>query len=151
MNNVDLGFRDITEPAWMDAAESFAQKVLSRLGKDNWDLSVLFCGDGFIRELNRDYRNKDEATDVLSFAQGDEYVDGDGVRRFLAGDIVISLDTLARNSEYFGVDVDEELRRLIVHGILHLSGLDHEDNDPARPMLLMQEEMMVALSPTRIS
>ncbi len=151
MNNVDLGFRDIAEPAWMDAVESFAQKVLSRLGKDNWDLSVLFCGDGFIRELNRDYRNKDEATDVLSFAQGDEYVDGDGARRFLAGDIVISLDTLARNSEYFGVDVDEELRRLIVHGILHLSGLDHEDNDPARPMLLMQEEMMATLSPTRIS
>jgi probable rRNA maturation factor len=151
MNIVALGFRDIAEPAWLDSAESFARDILARLGKRDWELSILFCGDDFIRELNREYRDRDEATDVLSFSQGEEIVDADGRRRFLAGDIVISLDTLAKNAEYFAVERDEELKRLIIHGILHLGGLDHEDNDPSRPMLARQEELVAATAAARIS
>ncbi len=150
MNVVDLGFRDVVEPAWLDKAEAFAQDILSLLGKKDWELSILFCGDEFIRELNREYREKDEATDVLSFSQGDEIVDAEGEKRFLAGDIVISLETLPRNADYFQVDSDEELKRLIIHGILHLSGLDHEDNDPSRPMLVRQEELVLATLAARI-
>jgi len=144
MNIVALDFRDIAEPAWLDKAESFALDILARLGKEEWELSILFCGDAFIRELNREYRDRDEATDVLSFAQGEEIVDADGRKRFLAGDIVISIDTLAKNAEYFAVERNEELKRLIIHGILHLCGLDHEDNDPSRPMLAKQEELVAA-------
>ena len=142
MNEVEISVEGVDTPAWLERARAFALAALERLGKERWDLSILICDDAFIRGLNRQYRDKDEATDVLSFEQGDSYKDPDGAERFLAGDIVISLDGLARNAAEFGVSADEELRRLIAHGILHLAGMDHEDNDPSRPMLLLQEEVL---------
>jgi probable rRNA maturation factor len=150
MNIVEAGFRDMTEPPWLESAEAFALEVLTRLEKQGWELSLLFCRDSFITELNRSYRSKDEPTDVLSFAQGETYIDESGTSRYLAGDIIISLETLERHSEAFAVSPDEELRRLITHGILHLAGQDHEDNDPSRPMLLFQETLMEALRDKRI-
>lgn len=144
MNTVSIDWRDIDEPAWLCRAEAFASLVLESLGKDNWALSLLFCGDNFIQTLNRDYRGKDETTDVLSFCMGDT-IEEEGKAIFLAGDIVISLPALARNAIEFSVTEDEELRRLIAHGILHLSGLDHTDNDPAQPMLLEQERLLASI------
>jgi rRNA maturation RNase YbeY len=58
------------------------------------------------------------------------------------GDIVISLETLKTNAAYFHVDEDEELRRLIIHGILHLAGFDHPTNNPEEPMLVLQEKIL---------
>ena len=58
---------------------------------------------------------------------------------FSAGDIVISVDTLAKNAVEFDVSQDQELKRLLIHGILHLSGMDHSDNSPEQPMLQFQE------------
>ena len=141
MNRIAIDWRDMKEPAWLGAAERFAGSVLEALGKDNWDLSLLFCSDDFIRTLNRDYRGKDEPTDVLSFTMG-ETAEEEGRPVFIAGDVVISLPALMRNSAEFGVEPDEELRRLIVHGILHLSGFDHENNDPLQPMLVEQETIV---------
>jgi len=112
-------------------------------------LSLLFCGDDFIRTLNRDYRNKDEATDVLSFSMGDS-IEEEGNTIFIAGDIVISIPSLARNAEEFNVSRDEELKRLIIHGILHLSGMDHEDNSPLQPMLAEQEAILKTVQGERI-
>jgi probable rRNA maturation factor len=146
VNEVEISVEGIGTPLWLDKAKDFALAVLARQGKDGWDLSLLICDDRFIRGLNKQYRDKDEPTDVLSFEQGDTYRDPEGAERFLAGDIVISLDALSRNVEEFGISRDEELRRLITHGILHLSGFDHEDNDPSRPMLLLQEEILRDLS-----
>jgi probable rRNA maturation factor len=145
-NGVEISVEGIGTPPWLDRARDFALAVLARQGKEGWDLSILICDDAFIRGLNLQYRDRDEATDVLSFEQGDAYRGPDGLERFLAGDIVISLDALARNAEEFGISRDEELRRLITHGILHLSGMDHEDNDPSRPMLALQEELLRALA-----
>ena len=142
MNRVEISVEGIGTPLWLDRVRDFVLAVLGHLDKDGWDLSVLICDDAFIRGLNRQYRDMDEATDVLSFEQGDPYRDADGEERLLAGDIVISLDALARSAEDFGVTRDEELRRLIVHGLLHLSGMDHEDSDPSRPMLALQERLI---------
>lgn len=149
MNRISIDWRDMDEPPWLKRAENFALCVLGLMGKDNWDLSLLFCADDFIRTLNRDYRNKDEATDVLSFPMGDS-IEEEGRTIFIAGDIVISIPALERNAEEFEVSADEELRRLILHGILHLSGRDHEDNSPQQPMLMEQEEMMITLKGERI-
>jgi probable rRNA maturation factor len=142
MNAVEISVEGIGTPPWLERAKDFALAVLARMDKDGWDLSILICDDSFIRGLNRQYRDKDETTDVLSFEQGDSYRDAGGAERFLAGDIVISLDALARNADEFGISRDEELRRLIAHGVLHLSGMDHEDNEGSQPMLLLQEEML---------
>ncbi len=84
-------------------------------------VSILFCHDDFIQDLNRDYRGKDKPTDVLSFAMGD----GDEETPSL-GDIVISLETAARQHGKYHTSYPEEIVRLLVHGLHHLLGFDHE-------------------------
>lgn len=149
MNRVELSWRDSEPPAWAEQVESYLLSAMEAVGVDDWELSVLFCGDDFIKELNRDYRGLDEPTDVLSFGMGERIKDGDR-EYYLAGDIVVSLPALARNVEAFSVSQDEELKRLLVHGLLHLSGMDHEDNEPSRPMLRKQEELLALLPRGRI-
>lgn len=134
----DLG----TGPRWLERIEPFLQEVLARLELSGWELSVLFCRDPFIQQLNREYRGLDMPTDVLSFNDGSVYQDEDAVEWFSAGDIVVSLDTLARNAVEFSVTQDQELKRLLIHGVLHLAGMDHSDNAPEQPMLQFQEEIL---------
>lgn len=138
------------KPSWMDKVTPFVNRVLDRLDIDNWELSVLFCRDPFIQALNKQYREIDGPTDVLSFEQGDEYIDDEDITWFNAGDIVISLDTLSKNAEQFAVTENDELKRLLVHGILHLDGMDHEDNSPEQEMLQFQEHMLTGFSDEKI-
>lgn len=127
------------EPQWLSKIQPFLEAVLKKLQLSGWELSVLFCQDDFIQELNRNYRQLDMPTDVLSFNAGSTYQDEEGVEWFSAGDIVISVDTLAKNAVEFEVSQDQELKRLLIHGVLHLSGMDHSDNSPEQPMLQFQE------------
>jgi probable rRNA maturation factor len=142
MNRTTVNAQGVPLPAWSDALESFAVKVMDYLGCKNWDLSLVISSDDFIRGLNAQYRKVDAPTDVLSFCLGAPAPDADFFERYLPGDIIISLETLPRNAAAFGVSQDEELRRLVIHGILHLSGLDHATNDAAEPMLVKQEEIL---------
>ncbi|TXT46177.1 MAG: putative rRNA maturation factor [Spirochaetes bacterium] len=150
MNTVLLDTRDIETPEWISNVEPFAMAVLRVLGLDFWELSIIFCSDSFIRQLNREYRGKDEPTDVLSFQMGGTSL-REGIAIFIAGDIVISIPALARNAQDFSVSADEELKRLVIHGILHLSGMDHPSNDPSEPMLKTQESVLEKLAEERIS
>jgi probable rRNA maturation factor len=138
MNKILFRAEEISLPLWIKEAKSFIQAVLKTLGYNNWELSVLFCNNRFIKTLNAQYRNKDEPTDILSFPIGETSPDGN----FLAGDIVISLDALEENSRFFKIPENEELRRLLVHGILHLSGNDHDTNGTNEPMLKAQEKIL---------
>lgn len=142
MNNSAILWQDMSEPKWSGLIQPFLETILTQLNHTNWDISVVFCTDAFIHELNKTYRHIDAPTDVLSFAQGDEYNDEDGALRFNAGDIVISLDSLRSNAATFNVSINEELKRLLLHGILHLSGMDHSDNDPNQEMLQLQEKIL---------
>jgi probable rRNA maturation factor len=144
MNRVEIETRDFPMPSWNSALGSYAIKALNELGMDNWDLSVLLCSDSTIKELNLKYRGKNEPTAVLSFELGAQ-ADSEYGKRFLPGDIVISLDTLKENSAFFKVTEDEELRRLLIHGILHLNGMDHASNDSADPMIRLQESILEKL------
>ncbi|MDR0377274.1 MAG: rRNA maturation RNase YbeY [Spirochaetaceae bacterium] len=146
MNRVEVHAEEVPLPGWADSLAAFACTVLDTAGKTNWDLSILLCNDASIRALNSRYRALDEPTDVLSFSLGETVPDGEGCMRYLPGDLVISLETLEENARYFRVNKDEELRRLVIHGILHLDGMDHEDNEPFRPMLRLQEELLEKLS-----
>ncbi|GMO41941.1 MAG: rRNA maturation RNase YbeY [Termitinemataceae bacterium] len=150
------------KPCAIQDVETFVQSVLTLLQIDNWDVSVVFCSNDFIRGLNKQYRNKDEATDVLSFCQSVKLCDaGEHTDQFsqamsnidasidevcthnaAAGDIVISLEYLKQNAKIFNVSVSEELHRLLVHGILHLKGMDHSTNDPTEEMLVLQEDLL---------
>jgi len=114
-----------------------AETVLKGLGYNECEVSLVLTGDDEIRELNRQYRRKDKATDVLSFPLGDPY---------MLGDVVISIDRAAAQAESYGVTVDEELGRLLIHGILHLIGYDHVNGGhQARKMCEKEAELMGVL------
>ncbi|AGT44305.1 rRNA maturation RNase YbeY [Treponema pedis] len=143
-NSVCVSFTGDEPPGFIPVKkiEKFVLTVLKDLKHENWDISILFCDDGFIRNLNKQYRNIDSPTDVLSFEQGDEYFDERNEKRFNAGDIIISLETLDFHSKEFDVGKNEELKRLLIHGILHLSGMNHSDNSPEQEMLVLQENLL---------
>ncbi len=148
MSVVDVTYEDelMVKRAPLVLVESTVQAILNFLDKTESEVACTFVSDASMQELNFTYRGKRESTDILSFAQIDEDDDFSFPphpedSKFL-GDIVISLDAMERNCEDFKVEVDEELTRLLVHGILHLLGWDHETNDDSEPMLIKQEEMV---------
>jgi len=99
-------------------------KILSVLGCTSSELSVAIVGDRTIKVLNRDYLQKDRPTNVISFSmQEGEYV---SIVPDLLGDVVISVDTAKREAEDAGITLHERLVFLLLHGILHLTGYDHE-------------------------
>jgi len=146
----------IDQPEWLGNVEPFMQKLAKELSFDGQEVSVLFCDDAIIQELNKNYRNIDSATDVLSFENGETFKDEHGVDWLLAGDIAISVDTLKKNAEYFECDVDSELKRLLLHGFLHLNGYDHGEEHiekgkkPECEMLKLQEEILLKLKGEKI-
>ena len=83
-------------------------------------VDVLLADDRTLRRLNREFRRKDKATDVLSFPAAKD------VRGELAGDLAISLETAARQAREHGHSLRDEVRVLLLHGLLHLRGMDHE-------------------------
>lgn len=142
---------EMPEPSWLDSVEPFVQKAMKEAGYDKEEISIFFCTDAFIQNLNNEYRNIDSPTDVLSFENGEIYEDEDGTEWTAAGDIAISLETLPKNASYFEVDENEELKRLLIHGMLHLNGLDHGEEhvekgkEPECEMLKIQKRIMEAL------
>ncbi len=145
MNAVAVDYRDMEEPAWLERAAAFAVRAMDGLGLEDWDLSLYFCGEAFMAGLNAEYRGKDGPTDVLSFSLG-EWRDGENGRRYIAGDVVICLGVMERNAAEYGATRDEELKRLIAHGVLHLSGMDHGTNESDEPMLARQEALLSMLA-----
>jgi probable rRNA maturation factor len=94
---------------------------------DGSDAAVAFVSDRRMQELNKIFRGKDATTDVLSFPhEADEFEQAD--QRFL-GDIVISAEQAARQAEENGLSLEAEIKQLILHGLLHLCGYDHEADD----------------------
>ncbi len=151
MNNIDILIENIDTPPWIDNVQGFLSVLLKKLEIDNWDFSVTLCDDNFISILNKEYRNKNNATDVLTFAQDDEPLPFNNENMLHnVGDIIISLHTLIENVEYFGVGEEEELKRLLVHGVLHLYGMDHEDNSPDQDMLRFQEKILTEMTEVKI-
>ena len=142
MNTVEVTSRGIRRPSWLPAARRFCGAALRALGADGWELSVLVAGDRIVRELNRSYRGVDEATDVLSFSQleGPAVPGATPVHEGLAGDVVVSLPTAKRLAAEAGAPLEQEIRRLLVHGILHLRGMDHEGD--SGEMLVLQEQLL---------
>ncbi|WJX10052.1 hypothetical protein P8452_00818 [Trifolium repens] len=104
------------------------------------ELSVLLCNDEFIRRLNREWRGEDHATDVLSMSQ---HVSGVDLPILMFGDIVISLETAARQAEERGYTLLDEIRILMVHGLLHLLGFDHELSEEAELEMEKEEELLL--------
>jgi len=95
---------------------AWIRSVAATYGRKVGEVGYLFCSDEKILEVNREYLGHDYYTDIITF----DYDEGDT----LNGDLVISLDTVRSNAELFNRDYDEELHRVIIHGILHLCGIN---------------------------
>ncbi|HEU4869730.1 MAG TPA: rRNA maturation RNase YbeY [Pyrinomonadaceae bacterium] len=102
------------------AWSNFATRALAAIGENESSATIAFVSDKKIRELNRQFRGIDKATDVLSFPS-------DGPHEL--GDVAVSVDTAAAQAKENGLKFDEEIAQLILHGLLHLSGYDHETDN----------------------
>ncbi len=115
------------------------------------ELSLMVIDDPAMRILNRRFRMKDRPTDVLSFPQLDEQRDNCGVReggaRTLLGDVVISMDTALRQAHRLRVAPAARLRTLLIHGLLHLLGYDHERSPAAAQRMFARERELAAKLP----
>jgi len=106
-----------------------AQRVLTVCGEVQSELSLELIGDRRMQRLNLEYRKQSRTTDVLAFSAREANVPkGLSCRTNLLGDVVISLPTAVRQAKEVGRSVNEELATLLVHGVLHLLGYDHERN-----------------------
>lgn len=112
--------------------------VLKEMEKDNSELSLVMCNNDYIHFYNKEYRNKDYPTDVLSFVDGERI----GKITYL-GDIIISIDKVKSQSEEYGVSFEEEFSRLLVHGILHLLGYDHETSEEDEKVMMSIQDKLV--------
>lgn len=124
--------------------EAFVTKVLSEAGnevKQHGMVSVSFVTDEEIHTLNREYRDVDRPTDVLSFSQleGESFPNPSDP---WLGDIVISIPTAYRQSLEYRHSVEREIGFLLVHGFLHLIGYDHDDEESERVMFELQEKVL---------
>lgn len=115
---------------------AWIRRVAATYGKRVGDVGYLFCDDEHILQVNREYLGHDYYTDIITF----DYCEDDVVN----GDLVISLDTVRSNASLFGKDYEEELHRVIIHGILHLCGIN--DKGPGeREMMEAAENRALAL------
>jgi len=176
-NEIFISLSLVDPPPWIERCRLFCLKILNRIGVTNWEVSLLFCNDAVIRGLNSRYRGYDKTTDVLSFAQAEcpsgaesqnamcptgaespqggrskPVVNGNlqvpDSEKWPAGDVVISLDTLQRNAADNNISEDEELKRLLIHGFLHLTGMDH--HEVKSEMMKIQECILEELMEERI-
>ena len=110
----------INSKRWLE----FANKALRLISAKEPDISIVFVSDAAIRKLNRDFRGRDSATDVLSFSTEAEPFEREN--RSQLGEIVISTQRAAAQAKQNGLTFTNEIEQLILHGFLHLHGYDHE-------------------------
>lgn len=116
-----------------------ARAILSEVGEASAELGILFVGDQRMRSLNRRYRDKDRTTDVLAFAMRE----APHSTASLLGDVVIAVPTALRQAKQGQRSLDEELTVLLVHGILHLCGYDHERSEKEARRMHRRERMVL--------
>jgi probable rRNA maturation factor len=111
----------------------FAENIVSEIEEtENKNVTIAFVSDRKMRELNKRYRGKDKTTDVLSFPfEPDEFdlFDTDAATDNFLGDILISAEQAVRQSAEYNLTLEQELKQLILHGVLHLCGYDHETDN----------------------
>jgi len=112
--------RKINAKQW----RAFGEKALMAIGGDNQRATIVFVGDEAIKKLNRHFRGKNYATDVLSFPSKAEPFEVENGSQL--GEVVISVQRAATQAKENGLSFSDEVRQLVLHGLLHLCGYDHE-------------------------
>lgn len=121
------------------AIRKFAERVLDAVGESRSELGVELVGDRRMRRLNRQYRGRDSSTDVLAFS----IREAPGPKSRLMGDVVISIPAVYRQALDHRHSVDDEFAMLLIHGILHLCGYDHERGSEDAARMRRQERRLL--------
>ena len=119
--------------------QEIGSSVFTYLKKRDKSISIHLIGDCKMKTLNTNFRGKESTTDVLSFAiqEGEHFFDSEDV-----GDIFISIQQIKKQAKEFHISFKEEFVRMLVHGILHVNGYDHETKKEAKEMFHLQEEII---------
>lgn len=134
---IDFNFEEIDKPNInLEEIEKWINKVIEYNNKNVGELTYIFCSDKYLLDINKQYLNHDYFTDIITFNYCDE--------RTISGDVFISLDTVLDNANTFGVSFDNELNRVIIHGILHLIGFD-DKTDIDQDEMTRQENLSLEL------
>lgn len=112
------------------STSAWIKRVAEKYGHKLGDIAYIFCSDEHILEVNKQYLQHDYYTDIITFDYTEE--------KKISGDLFISLDTVKTNAEKFGAEYDTELHRVIIHGILHLCGIN--DKGPGEREIMEKNE-----------
>ncbi len=124
---------------------NIARGALERMETVNVSVSIIITDDRVIHEINREYRQKDRPTDVISFAYRDDPFPEIDIETEELGDIYISIDRTIEQAREYGVTNCEEMKRLLIHGVLHLLGFDHEKSKEEELRMQQKEEELFNL------
>ena len=123
-----------------EAIQEAAQALLNALGSPEGELSVLLLDDTGIADLNEQYLGRQGATNVIAFPMNEgEFA---GINPDILGDVVISLDTAEREAREMDLSLAERFKELLIHGILHLYGYDHETNEADAKVMEERSEVL---------
>ena len=127
---------------------SHIETIMAELNQGNSEISIMLVNDAKIKQLNRDYRDKNVATDVLAFPQDEDAINDNGGP--LLGDVVVSVETSRRQAKEHCLSEDEEIILLIIHGTLHLLGYDHDHSaQEKRKMQNLTQKIFSLIFPGR--
>ena len=124
-----------------------AQALLNALDSPDGELSILILDDPQIARLNQQYRNQQGPTNVLAFPMQEG--DFSGINPYLLGDVVISIETAAKEAALMGMSVEERFNFLLIHGVLHLFGYDHEKSEEAAIQMDQKSEELFKIINTK--
>ncbi|HCB90036.1 MAG TPA: rRNA maturation RNase YbeY [Porphyromonadaceae bacterium] len=119
--------------------KNWIKRVAASYGKTIGEVNYLFCTDDKILEVNTQYLSHDFYTDIITF----DYSEGDKI----SGDIIISLETVRTNSQKYSTDFTEELHRVIIHGILHMCGIDDKSETASLNMRKAENQALEQINP----
>ena len=136
---VDVDAGGLEQAALTDVANRAMEHEAVGAGAE---LSIVLADDATVQRLNQQYRGVDAPTDVLSFGQQGADIPSPADGETHLGDVVISLDTARRQADEYGVPLNDEVSHLVVHGVLHLLGYDHETPDDASVMRAREDAIL---------
>ncbi|MDD2288490.1 MAG: rRNA maturation RNase YbeY [Bacteroidales bacterium] len=138
---ISFNFEDTnTIPLKRNKIKAWIKSCVEKRNGELKDLNYIFCNDDYILNINRQYLNHDYFTDIISFDYS-EY-DYETQKTLVSGDLFISLDTVRSNSKLIGVEFEEELHRVIIHGVLHLLGFEDMTEQEEKEMRKEEEECL---------
>ncbi len=143
MAHISIQTENVEKPHFdQSALASWIEDVAIAHDRAVGTLTYVFCNDEYILDVNRTYLHHDYYTDIITFDYSNS--------RRVSGDMVISLDTVRTNAEQLGRDYDEELLRVVIHGVLHLCGINDKGPGEREIMEQHENEALARISPTMI-